>query len=84
MSTHVQTDGKDSRISSDTEPWDTGFGSVRPFRALRQPVQMTGCRRAFFIVRKEVACYEFTKTKQCGRTLLLDEARGTGGTAAVL
>ena len=55
MSTHVQTDGKDSRISSDTEPWDTGFGSVRPFRALRQPVQMTGCRRAFFIVRKEVA-----------------------------
>ena len=38
MSTHVQTDGKDSRISSDTEPWDTGLGSVRPFRALRQPV----------------------------------------------
>ncbi len=55
MSTHVQTDGKDSRISSDTEPWDTGLGSVRPFRALRQPVQMTGCRGAFFIVRKEVA-----------------------------
>ena len=22
MSTHVQADGKDSRISSDTEPWD--------------------------------------------------------------
>lgn len=55
MSNHVQTDGKDSRISSDTEPWDTGLGSVRPFRALRQPVQMTGCRGAFFIVRKEVA-----------------------------
>ena len=55
MSTHVQTDGKDSRISSDTEPWDTGLGSVRPFHALRQPVQVTGCRGAFFIVRKEVA-----------------------------
>ena len=54
MSTHVQADGKDSRISSDTEPWDTGLGSVRPFRALRQPVQVTGCRGAFLIVQKEV------------------------------
>ena len=33
----------------------TGPGSVRPFHALRQPVQVTGCRGAFFIVRKEVA-----------------------------
>ena len=33
----------------------TGLGSVRPFHALRQPVQVTGCRGAFFIVRKEVA-----------------------------
>ena len=55
MSTHVQTGGKDSRISLDTEPWDTGLGSVRPFHALRQPVQVTGCRGAFFIVQKEVA-----------------------------
>lgn len=31
------------------------FGSVRPFHALRQSVQVAGCRRAFFIVRKEVA-----------------------------
>ena len=58
MSTHVQTDGKDSRISSDTEPWDTGLGSVRPFRALRQPVQVAGCRRAFFYLWKGVKEYE--------------------------
>ena len=58
MSTHVQTDGKDSRISSDTEPWDTGLGSVRPFRALRQPVQVAGCRRAFFYHLKGVEKYE--------------------------
>ena len=59
MSTHVQTDGKDSRISSDTEPWDTGLGSVRPFRALRQPVQVIVCRRAFFYLLKGVKKYEF-------------------------
>lgn len=58
MSTHVQTDGKNSRISSDTEPWDTGLGSVRPFRALRQPVQVAGCRRAFFYHLKGVEKYE--------------------------
>ena len=58
MSTHVQTDGKDSRISSDTEPWDTGLGSVRPFRALRQPVRVTGCRGAFFYRWKGVKEYE--------------------------
>ena len=34
------------------------FGSVRPFRALRQPVQVAGCRRAFFYHLKGVEKYE--------------------------
>ena len=55
MSTHVQADGKDSRISSDTEPWDTGLGSVRPFYVLRSSALVAVRRRACFIVRKEVA-----------------------------
>ncbi len=55
VGSYVQTDTKDSRISLSTGPWKTGLWSVRPFYALRQPVQVTGCRRAFFIVRKEVA-----------------------------
>ena len=54
MSTHVQADGKDSRISSDTEPWDTGLGSVRPFRALRQSVLAAVWHGAFFMTQKEV------------------------------
>ncbi|EDP20642.1 hypothetical protein FAEPRAM212_03439 [Faecalibacterium prausnitzii M21/2] len=36
---------------------------MRPFHALRQSVLVTVQRRAFFIIRKEVACYEFAKTK---------------------
>ena len=56
MSTHVQADGKDSRISSDTEPWDTGLGSVRPFQ---RPASACPNDRSvaghFLIVRKEVA-----------------------------
>ncbi len=33
-------------------------GSLRPFHALRQPVQVTTCRRAFFYLWKGVKEYE--------------------------
>ena len=39
-------------------PWKTGLGSVRPFHALRQPVQVTGCRGASFCLWKGVNEYE--------------------------